>query len=56
MIKMEMKRIKQKINKIRSWWFDKKNEIGKPITKLTQTERRTRVIKSGVFKEHLDIY
>ena len=42
----ETKRTIQRINKSRSWFFEKINKIDKPLTRLTKKQReRTQIIK-----------
>jgi hypothetical protein len=36
---METKRIIQRINQTRSWFFEKINKIDKPLTRLTRGHR-----------------
>ena len=38
---IEMKKIIAKINKTKSWFFEKINKIDKPLTRLIQKERET---------------
>ena len=43
---IETKRTIQRINKSRSWFFEKINKIDKPLTRLTKKQReRTQIIK-----------
>ena len=48
-----MKETIVKINKTKSWLFEKINKIDKPLAKLIRKERRKKSTKLGMKKERL---
>ena len=48
-----MKEIIVKINKIKSWFFEKVNKIGKPLARLIKRKRRIKSTKLEMKKEWL---
>ena len=49
----EMKKTIIKINKTKSWFFEKMNEIDKPLARLNKKKRRMRSTKLEMKKERL---
>ena len=49
----EMKETIIKINKTKSWFFEKMNEIDKPLARLNKKKRRMRSTKLEMKKERL---
>ena len=45
--------IKVKINKTKSWFFEKINKIGKPLARLIKKKRRIKSTKLEMKKERL---
>ena len=48
-----MKETRVKINKTKSWFFEKMNEIDKPLARLIKKKRRIKSTKLEVKKERL---
>ena len=48
-----MKEIRVKINKTKSWFFEKINKIDKPLARLIEEKRRIKSTKSEMKKERL---
>ena len=48
-----MKKTIIKINKTKSWFFEKMNEIDKPLARLNKKKRRMRSTKLEMKKERL---
>ena len=48
-----MKETKVKINKTKSWFFEKINKIDKPLARLTKNKRRIKSTKLEMKKERL---
>ena len=48
-----MKETIVKINKTKSWFFEKINKIDKPLARLIKKKRRTKSTKSEMKKERL---
>ena len=49
----EMKETIVKINKTKSWFFEKINKIDKPLARLIEEKRRIKSTKSEMKKERL---
>ena len=49
----EKKETKVKINKIKSWFFEKRNKIDKPLARLIKKKRRIKSTKLEMKKERL---
>ena len=49
----EMKETVVKINKTKSWFFEKINKIDKPLARLTKKKRRIKSTKLEMKKERL---
>ena len=48
-----MKEIIVKVNKTKSWFFEKINKIDKPLARLIEEKRRIKSTKSEMKKERL---
>ena len=48
-----MKETRVKINKAKSWFFEKINKIDKPLARLIQEKRRIKLTKLEMKKERL---
>ena len=47
-----MKKIIEKTNETKSWFFEKINKIDKPLARLIKKKRGPQTIKSGMKKEN----
>jgi hypothetical protein len=53
---LETKRTMQRINETKSWFFEKINKIEKPLSKLKDTERISKLTKSEMKRERNNKY